>query len=598
MMISSVTPGLLYIIGGLLNSFLPKKIQKTWVLLIPILAFFQLLSLSPSDGVDISFLTSTLHLLRVDPLSLTFGYVFVIASFAGFLYGIGIAKRTEYTSALIYIGSALSVVFAKDLMTLYIFWELMALSSVFLILLTTTTSSRKAALRYILVHIVGGLVLLAGIIMHAHATGSMSFNAIGIQNTATWLMLIGLLVNAAAVPFSSWLSDAYPKSTIMGGVILSAFTTKTAVYALLRGFPGWDSLIWFGVVMAIFGVVYAIYENDIRRILAFSIINQGGFMVCAVGIGSPLALAGSAAHAFCCIIYTALLWMASGAVIHRTGKSNCTELGGLYRYMPLTCAFAIVGALAIAAAPFVSGFTSKMMILKAAKLEHLFWPWLGLELASAGVVFHAGVKFIYAVFFGHDRGLQPKEAPQPMLIAMGICAAVSIYIGCFPSVFYSMLPFSDVITSTVPSTFVDIYVKYVSAVITQYELLLMAVVAFFLVRKHIEPRRGFMLDMDWLYRRLLRYMYIFLVGFIDFVYNFINDMAMGMVQRATTFFRQSIPMLLYLINAPMLRMSNLKVNKFKLLDDYNHRVTHQAFPFSILGSLVFILFIVLIVVIN
>ena len=186
---------------------------------------------------------------------------------------------------------------------------------------------RKAALRYLLVHIVGGLVLLAGIIMHAHATGSMSFDAIGIQNTATWLMLIGLLVNAAAVPFSSWLSDAYPKSTIMGGVILSAFTTKTAVYALLRGFPGWDSLIWFGVVMAIFGVVYAVYENDIRRILAFSIINQGGFMVCAVGIGSPLALAGSAAHD-CCIIYTALLWMASGAVIHRTGKSNCTEWVG------------------------------------------------------------------------------------------------------------------------------------------------------------------------------------------------------------------------------------------------------------------------------
>ena len=201
--------------------------------------------------------------------------------------------------------------------------------------------------------------------------------------------------------------------------------------------------------------------------------------------------------------------------------------------MPLTCAFAIVGALAIAAAPFVSGFTSKMMILKAAKLEHLFWPWLGLELASAGVVFHAGVKFIYAVFFGHDRGLQPKEAPQPMLIAMGICAAVSIYIGCFPSVFYSILPFSDVITSTVPSTFVDIYVKYVSAVITQYELLLMAVVAFFLVRKHIEPRRGFMLDMIG-YTGACFATCTYFGGFIDFVYNFINDMAMGMVQRAAT----------------------------------------------------------------
>ena len=384
----------------------------------------------------------------------------------------------------------------------------------------------------------------------------------------------------------------------MGGVILSAFTTKTAVYALLRGFPGWDVLIWVGVTTAIFGVLYAIYENDIRRILAFSIINQGGFMICGVGIGTPLAIAGSTAHAFSCIIYSALLWMAAGAVIHRTGKSKCTELGGLYRFMPMTLVFALIGALAIAAAPFLSGFTTKMLVLKAAKLEHLFWPWIGLELASVGVVFHAGVKFIYYVFFGKDQGLKPKEAPALMLIPMGVCAAISIYIGCFPSYFYTILPFGDMVATIVPSTFYSIYVKYIGAVITQYELLLLAILAFFIFRKTIKPSTTIMLDVDWVYRRLLRYAYIFIVAFIDFIYNFINRLTMGLVQQMAAFFRQSIPTLLYLVNIPVIRLSNFNINKFKLMEDYSFRVTHQVFPFTVLGSLVFIVFIALYLLIN
>jgi multicomponent Na+:H+ antiporter subunit D len=529
---------------------------------------------------------------------MTFGWVFVVASLAGFIYGLSVAKKREYTAALVYIGSALSVIFAGDLLTLYIFWELMAISSVFLVLLSNRGTSRAAGLRYIIVHIVGGLVLLAGIIMHVHATGSLAFDAISIKNTATWLMLIGMLVNAAAFPFSSWLSDAYPESTIMGGVILSAFTTKTAVYTLLRAFPGWDTLIWVGVVMAIFGVLYAVFENNIRRILAFSIINQGGFMVCAVGIGSPLAIAGSAAHAFCCIVYTALLWMAAGAVIHRTGKHNCSELGGLYRYMPLTTLCAIIGALAIAAAPFASGFTSKMLILKAAKMEHLFWPWLGLELASVGVVFHAGLRFILDVFFGKDCGLKVNEAPRPMLLGMGICALITVYIGLFPELFYTMLPFSDLVMNTVPHTFYGVYIKYAKNVVTQWELLLMAVLAFFIIRRGIQPSSRILRDADWVYRRLLRYVVAFVIGFIDFIYNLINRLAMDGVRKLSSFFQTSIPTLLYLVNAPIIRSSNLKVNKFKLMDGYDKQVRQQAFPFTVLGAMVFVVFIALYLLIN
>ena len=328
-MIFNLTPGLIFILGGILSFFTKGVIQKSIVLITPVISFFTILSLSSIDTLNFPFLTTYLDLLRVDKLSLIFGYVFTLSSFFGFIYGLQFAKRSEYTSALLYIGAALSVIFAGDLITLYIFWELMALTSVFLILLNKTDESRKSALRYLIVHLVGGLILLSGIILYIHETGNIGFNSLSVNNPASWLMLIGVLVNVAAIPMSSWLPDSYPNSTLMGGVIMSAYTSKTAVYVLLRGFPGTDLLIWLGAAMAIYGVIYGLIENNIRRVLAYSIINQVGFMVCAVGIGSKLAIAGASAHAFSHIIYKGLLWMAAGAVIMQTGKTKYTPVDGI-----------------------------------------------------------------------------------------------------------------------------------------------------------------------------------------------------------------------------------------------------------------------------
>ena len=310
--------------------------------------------------------------------------MFTLSAFATSIYGFYQKKSTEFFSAFLYIGSALGVVFSGDLISLYIFWELMALTSVILILANRTQSSRHAALRYVIVHVFGGLVLLAGIVLHIFDTGSISFDQFAVQSPATWLILIGFLVNAAAYPLSSWLPDAYPKASIIGGVILSAYTSKTAVYTLIRGFAGWDVLITIGCVMAIYGIIYAFIENDIRRILAFAIVNQVGFMVCAVGIGTPLALAGASAHAFGHIIYKALLWMAAGTILYRTGKTKLTELGGLYKHMPITFIMFMVAALATAA-PFTSGYTTKPILFAALQQAGAFWPWLILEITSAAV---------------------------------------------------------------------------------------------------------------------------------------------------------------------------------------------------------------------
>ncbi|MCH2383563.1 MAG: hypothetical protein MK290_12720, partial [Pedosphaera sp.] len=282
-----------------------------------------------------------------------------------------------------------------------------------------------------------------------------------------------------------------------GGVILSAYTTKTAVYTLIRGFPGWEILVAVGCVMTLYGIIYALLENDMRRILAYSIINQVGFMVCGVGIGTNLAIAGVVAHAFCHIIYKALLWMSAGAVLYRTGKSKCTELGGLYKTMPLTMILGTIGALSISSVPLTSGFVSKTLIVAAAEQQHYLWVWLVLEIASAGVFLHAGIKFPYFVFFNVDRGLRPKEAPKPMLIGMGLLAFLCIYLGCHPTPLYDILPFDP----GESKTFSAIYVDHFANVVTMFQLLAFSALAFFVFLPLLKRTPTISIDFDWFYRK-------------------------------------------------------------------------------------------------
>lgn len=503
MSLLNLPPGFILLAGALLVPFLRGRVRSWFVILLPALAFWQILQLGDESSLRLPFLDLELSLLRVDGWSKAFGYVFTLSAFAAFIYGYHQQKSIEFVAALLYIGSALMVVFAGDLITLYIFWEVMAVTSVFLVLARKTQRAYLAGRRYILVHIFGGLVLLAGIVLFINQHGSADFQPFAPENTdlASWLILFGFLVNAAAVPFSSWLPDAYPEATAFGGVILSAYTTKTAVYTLVRGFPGWEILIVLGCIMALYGIIYALLENDIRRLLAFSIINQVGFMVIGIGIGTPLALAGSVAHAFCSLIYKSLLWMSAGAVLFRTGRSKFTELGGLYRSMPWTLALGAVGALAFSALPLTSGFTSKTIIIAAAANEHLFRVWLILEIASVGAFLLAGAKFPYFTFFGEDRGLRPPEAPKSMLAGMSMLALFCVLVGMFPEYLYNILPNGDVIKAAMPSTFADIYIHHIGHVVTQLQMLLFSALIFFLFLPKLRSTDTITLDIDWFYRK-------------------------------------------------------------------------------------------------
>ncbi|MFC1837781.1 Na(+)/H(+) antiporter subunit D [Thermodesulfobacteriota bacterium] len=490
-MMTNIHPALLLICGALLVPFFKGKAKNWLVIALPAAAFYLIATLEPTVSWNVHFFGYDLTFLRVDRLSKIFGYIFTLNGFAAFIYAFYLKDNAQHISALIYIGSALGAVFAGDLVSFYFFWEVMAVSSTFLILARRSKKSMGAGMRYILVHLFGGLCLLAGIVIYISNTGSVVFEPMTEQNLATWLMLVGVLVNAAAPPFSAWLSDAYPEATVTGGVILSAYTTKTAVYTLIRGFPGWEILIAVGCIMTLYGIIYALLENDMRRILAYSIINQVGFMVAGVGIGTVMSLNGAAAHAFAHIIYKALLWMSAGSVLYMTGKSKCTELGGLYKTMPLTLIFGTVGALAISSFPGTSGFTTKSLIIAGSVHEHLFWPWLILEIASAGVFLHAGIKFPYFVFFAKDNGLRPGETNKSMLTAMGFLSFICIFLGVYPKPLYDILPYE-----------MEYYHAYsIAHVTTQLQLLMYSALVFFLFLALLKRTDTISLDTDWFYRK-------------------------------------------------------------------------------------------------
>ncbi|MCH7764249.1 MAG: Na(+)/H(+) antiporter subunit D [Candidatus Marinimicrobia bacterium] len=489
-MIDWLPPGLIFIFGALFIPLVKGRIRQAYILLLPVLAGLSLLNMPDGNGCYLNLLGYELILARVDKLSMVFGYVFVVMAFIGFIYSIHLKKSGQHVAAALYIGSALGVTFAGDFIALFIFWEIMALSSTYLIWARKTQASHNAGFRYLLVHLLGGLSLLVGIIMYVAETGSTAFNLMELSGPAAYLILIGFLLNAAVPPFSAWLSDAYPEATVTGAVFLSAFTTKTAVYVLIRAFPGAEILIWLGAIMAFYGVIFAVLANDIRRLLAYHIISQVGYMVAGVGIGTALALNGTAAHAFSHILYKGLLFMGAGAVLYMTGKSKLTELGGLYKTMPITLTLYMIGGLSISAFPLFSGFVSKSMIVTAAAEEHLTIVWVLLSVSSAGTFLHTGLKLPYFTFFAKDSGIRVKEPPVNMLIAMAIAAFLCILIGVYPSVLYNLLPFA---ASYLPYT--------AEHVVWTLQILLFTALGFFMLLKYLGGESYITIDTDWFYRK-------------------------------------------------------------------------------------------------
>ncbi len=493
-MIGDFPPALVLILGSVLVPVLRGRLRSGYILLLPVASFLILWSFPDGEYLKIEVFTYPLTLVRVDALSRIFAYLFHIAAFIACLFALRVRDSSQLVSSLMYAGSAIGAVLAGDLITLFVFWEMLATTSLFLIWARRTPRATAAGLRYLLVQVLSGLALLSGVILHVQQTGSLDFDFIGLDGLAATLIFGSFGIKCAFPLLHNWLTDSYPEATPTGAVFLSAFTTKVAIYAMARGFPGTEALIYIGAAMTAFPIFYAVIENDLRRVLAYSMINQLGFMVCGIGLGTELALNGAISHAFNDVIFKGLLFMTMGAILYRTGKINGSDLGGLYKSMPLTTGFCMVAAASISAFPLFSGFVSKSMVMTAALQEGYDWIWLVLLFASAGVFHHAGIKIPYFAFFAHDSGIRCKEAPRNMLVAMALAAGLCVFNGCFPNaLLYPLLPYEVT------------YVPYTSAhVISQLQLLFFSALAFaWLNLRGIYPPElhSTNLDSDYFYRR-------------------------------------------------------------------------------------------------
>jgi multicomponent Na+:H+ antiporter subunit D len=487
-------PFVLFYLAALAAAVLPRRARQVVMLAVPLVGGLALMNLAPDLLLRVAFMDLYLEPLRVDKLSMLFGILFHIGAFIGIVFSLHVDDRSQHVAALLYAGSAIGAVFAGDLLTLFLFWEMLALTSAFLIFANRTDRAWGAGMRYLVIQVLSGVLLLAGALMLYRHSGSLAFNHIGLNGAGSFLIFIAFGIKCAFPLLHNWLTDAYPEATPTGTVFLSAFTTKVAVYALARGFAGTEALVYIGATMTCFPIFYAVIENDLRRVLAYSMINQIGFMVVGIGLGTALAMNGAIAHAFNDVIFKGLLMMSMGAVLHMTGRINGSDLGGLYKSMPVTAGLCIVGAASISAFPLFSGFVSKSMVMVAVLEEGHPGVWLALLFASAGVFHHAGIKIPFFAFFSHDSGIRTTEPPLNMLAAMGLAAVLCIFIGCYPWALYELLPFS---TGYAPFDG--------SHILAQIQLLVFSAAAFaWLKVSGIYPPElhSTNIDVEWLYRRL------------------------------------------------------------------------------------------------
>ena len=492
-MINSLPPGFIMFIGAFLIPFLPKLGRQVYMIFLVLLSAFFLFN-GFGTHLTINVLDYNFIINHSDNLSLPFAIVFHIAAFITIIYGAHKDDWKESVAVISYAGAAIAALHAGDLFTLFFWWEATAFTSVFLILGGNTTRAYRAAFRYIVIQVGSGMFLLAGAVLFLYSNGNALLGQMSIDDTSGLLIFLAFGIKAAFPFLNGWLQDTYPEASEVGTVALSSFTTKLAIYALARSFAGTDILIYIGALMTFFPIFFAVIENDLRRVLAYSLNNQLGFMVVAVGIGTELAINGAVAHAFAHIIYKGLLFMSMGAVLYRVGTCKASELGGLFKYMPITAVCSIIGAISISAFPLFSGFVAKSLIMSSLGYEGLSFIYFMLLFASAGVLHHSGIKIPFFAFFAHESGHKPKEAPLNMIVAMVIGSVLCILIGVFPSIFYQILPYS-----------VDYQPYDFSHVLSQLQLLTFAAFAFICLwhfKIYPPELNSTVLNSDWFYRRM------------------------------------------------------------------------------------------------
>lgn len=483
-------PGIFLILCGIVAVILPANWRKIPLIGGPAICLVMLF-VTPIGTTDkiIIFYRYALQYLNIEQDNFMFLFVFILIALVGGIYAAHTKGRLETFCALNYAGAGISVALANDWITMLVFWEYMAVTSLCLVWCNRTPQSTKAGFRYLIMHMLGGNLLLFGVLLKVFQ-GSLTITCLtGYYNLSFWLIFLGIAINAAVVPLHTWLPDAYPESTITGGVYMSSFTTKVAILSMLRVFSGEQFLIVLGVIMMLYGAIFALMENNIRRVLSYHIISQLGFMVIDIGVGGMVGANGATAHAFSHILYKALLFMCAGAIIQATGLKKITQLGGLAKKMPVVCVCFFIAALSITGVPPFAGFTGKSVSMLAAQSTGSTLLELLLLLGSIGTALSLLFKMGYFTFFGKDKGIEVKPIPKNMYVAMIAGAGLCVLFGVAPNLAYNMLPYPE-----------HYHIYSLHHVLEYTQMIPAALLAFMLFLKKMGPHDTITLDFDWFVR--------------------------------------------------------------------------------------------------
>jgi multicomponent Na+:H+ antiporter subunit D len=485
-------PGAGFMALAFLLLFLRGRLWR-WLLFIPpIAALVLIVTLEQGNHWVVPYLGQKLVLGRVDRLSLLFTGLFAVESLICTLYAFHVKEKAHHMASLFYVACAFGAILAKDYWSLFIFWELMTVSSTFLIWLNRTPASTAAGFGHLMVLTIGALSLLAGILLRYQAVETFAFDPAdaALMRHYDWLILTGFCITAAVVPLHAWLTEAYPAATLPGAVFLSVFTTKTAIYALTRCFSGLDILTVLGTIMALYGMLYAILERDIRRMLSYLMVSQIGLMLAGIGMGTPMTLNGALAQAWAHTFSNGLLFMAAGCLVATSGKEDLVSAGRAGRVLPLVMVAYLIGALSISAAPFLNGFVSTPMILYGAMEGGRPVISILLALAVLGSFAAACLRLVNAAWgTGSAETGRPTPLPGNMVAALGMGSALCVIQGILPGTLYRLLPFP---VAYHPYTVWNILLALV--------LLGLVVLGFVAIRRFLRPRRDRTPDMDRIYR--------------------------------------------------------------------------------------------------
>lgn len=420
-----MTPGVLYLTGALLL-LLPvsDRLKNILSFLITAGTLIVTFYLVPGTSLQLDFLTYNLIPFKVDEISKLTGLIFAVGGLASVLYSMTICSRTNLRLLFVFIGSALTVVFSGDFFTLYVFWELMTISSSFLIILASDVT-KKMGYYYFLMHVAGSLCLLWGIFLQYSATGSLFLNTI---EASIPFFILAIAVKLSFVGFHTWMPLVYSKAPFYVAVVLSIYTTKVGVYVMARLLPGITILAYAGLISALFGIVMALRQNQVRKLLSYSIIIQVGYMMMGISMGTSEGIAGAIFHLVNHILYKTVLFMVAGIVIYTTGKDPVENLGVLGRKLPLTSLATWVAFLGIAGVPFFNGYMSKTIIKEAIQDPILTW---GLNVMSFGTSL-LFLKFIYYAFFKRSNVTLHKKPALSMQLGLGFLTVLMILVGIHP----------------------------------------------------------------------------------------------------------------------------------------------------------------------